>query len=167
MGSTGARLSAGGDLLSLAERYTNNLFACDRLTHDDSHRVGVAATRIRFRAWTSIAPRCLLTSIRCTNWCATCLRKRRTINRTVRTRKPRSSDSSSSFGGSNARSSDGARNGSMAISLLGLEDLDADIARVRARHPAASAHDVGSQPTSHRQELPDHLPREDVAIDIE
>jgi transposase len=50
---------------------------------------------------------------------------------------------------------------------LGLEDLDADIARVRARHPAASAHDVGSQPTSYRQELPDHLLREDVAIDIE
>jgi transposase len=50
---------------------------------------------------------------------------------------------------------------------LGLEDLDADIARLRARHPAASAHDAGLQPTSHRQGLPDHLPREDVAIDID
>ena len=50
---------------------------------------------------------------------------------------------------------------------LGLEDLDADIARLQARHPAASAHDVGSQPAPHRQGLPDHLPREDVAIDID
>ena len=50
---------------------------------------------------------------------------------------------------------------------LGLEDLDADIARLQARHPAASVHDVSSQPASHRQGLPDHLPREDVAIDID
>src|SRR5262249_8465609 len=50
---------------------------------------------------------------------------------------------------------------------LGLEDLDADIARLQAHHPAASAHDVGSQPAPHRQGLPDHLPREDVAIDID
>jgi transposase len=50
---------------------------------------------------------------------------------------------------------------------LGLEDLDADIARLQARHPSASAHEAGSQPTSHRQGLPDHLPREDVAIDID
>jgi transposase len=50
---------------------------------------------------------------------------------------------------------------------LGLEDLDADIARLQARHPAASAPDVSSQPPSHRQGLPDHLPREDVAIDID
>jgi transposase len=50
---------------------------------------------------------------------------------------------------------------------LGLEDLDADIARLQARHPAASAHDIGSLPTSHQQGLPDHLPREDMAIDID
>ena len=50
---------------------------------------------------------------------------------------------------------------------LGLEDLDADIARLQARHPAASAQDVGSPPASHRQGLPGHLPREDVAIDID
>src|SRR5262249_32096279 len=49
---------------------------------------------------------------------------------------------------------------------LGLEDLDADIARLQARHPAASAHDAGSQATSRRQGLPEHLPREDIAIDI-
>ena len=49
---------------------------------------------------------------------------------------------------------------------LGLEDLDADIARLQARHPAASAH-VSSPPASHRQGLPEHLPREDVAIDID
>ena len=49
---------------------------------------------------------------------------------------------------------------------LGLEDLDADIARLQARHPAASAH-VSSPHASHRQGLPEHLPREDVAIDID
>jgi transposase len=50
---------------------------------------------------------------------------------------------------------------------LGLEDLDADIARLQARHPAASVHDVGSHATSRRQGLPEHLPREEVAIDID
>jgi transposase len=50
---------------------------------------------------------------------------------------------------------------------LGLEDLDADIARLQVRHPATSAHDVGLQATARRQELPDHLPREDIAIDID
>jgi transposase len=50
---------------------------------------------------------------------------------------------------------------------LGLEDLDADIARLQAPLPRASAHDVGSQPMSRRQGLPEHLPREDVAIDID
>jgi transposase len=49
---------------------------------------------------------------------------------------------------------------------LGLEDLDADIARLQACHPAASAH-VTLPPASHRQGLPEHLPREDVAIDID
>src|SRR5207248_2950099 len=44
---------------------------------------------------------------------------------------------------------------------------DADIARLQARHPAASVQDVGSQPASRRQGLPDHLLREDVAIDID
>jgi hypothetical protein len=39
-------------------------------------------------------------------------------NQNLPKRKPRSRDSSSSFGGSNARSSDAARNGSMATSLL-------------------------------------------------
>jgi transposase len=51
---------------------------------------------------------------------------------------------------------------------LGLEDLDADIARLQARQPAAaSAHEAGSPPASHQHGLPDHLPREDVAIDID
>jgi Transposase C of IS166 homeodomain len=39
---------------------------------------------------------------------------------------------------------------------LGLEDVDADIARLQECHPAASANDVGSPPASHRQGLPDH-----------
>src|SRR6516162_4009015 len=57
-------------------------------------------------------------SIRCTNWCVTWLRKWRTTDPSLSKRKPRSRDSSSSFDGSNARSSDGARNRSMATSLL-------------------------------------------------
>jgi hypothetical protein len=48
-----------------------------------------------------------------------------------------------------------------------LEDLDADIARLQVHHPAASARDIGSQATARRQRLPDHLPREDMAIDID
>jgi transposase len=50
---------------------------------------------------------------------------------------------------------------------LGLEDVDADIARLQARHPVASVHDISSQATSRRKGLPDHLPREDVSIDID
>jgi hypothetical protein len=46
------------------------------------------------------------------------LRKWRTIDPSLSKRKPRSRGSSSSFDGSNARSLDGARNGSMATSLL-------------------------------------------------
>src|SRR6266702_7036750 len=45
---------------------------------------------------------------------------------------------------------------------LGLEDLDADIARTQARQPAAN--DADAEPRSRRPRLPNHLPREDVAI---
>jgi len=47
---------------------------------------------------------------------------------------------------------------------LGLEDLDTDLGRAEARHPAPLA-----EPKQELREraLPDHLPREDVAIDIE
>jgi len=48
---------------------------------------------------------------------------------------------------------------------LGLEDLDADIARTEARHPALTVAIAG--PASRHHALPNHLPREDVAIDIE
>lgn len=47
---------------------------------------------------------------------------------------------------------------------LGLEDLDADLARAEARHPALVA-DVRSE--LRQRALPEHLPREDVAIDVE
>jgi hypothetical protein len=46
------------------------------------------------------------------------LRRSQAIDQSLRKRKPRSRDSSSSSGDSNARSSDGGRNGSMATSLL-------------------------------------------------
>jgi transposase len=44
---------------------------------------------------------------------------------------------------------------------LALEDLDADIARLRANHP------VTTERPSHRKPLPDHLPREDVVLDVD
>ncbi|MDR7222253.1 transposase [Aminobacter aminovorans] len=47
---------------------------------------------------------------------------------------------------------------------LALEDLDADIARIRESTP--SIHPPLERP-SHRKALPDHLPREDVRLDIE
>jgi len=47
---------------------------------------------------------------------------------------------------------------------LGLEDLDADLARAEAYHPALAA-DAKSE--LRQRTLPDHLPREDVAVDIE
>jgi transposase len=50
---------------------------------------------------------------------------------------------------------------------LGLEDLDADIARAQAHHPEAPARDAGSEPAPRRQGLPGHLPREDVKKDID
>ena len=50
---------------------------------------------------------------------------------------------------------------------LGLEDLDADIARAEAGHLAASESDVGCERKLRRQGLPGHLPREDVAIDVD
>ncbi len=48
---------------------------------------------------------------------------------------------------------------------LGLEDLDSDLAREEENRPQAE-----KQPTerySHRKPLPDHLPREDVRLDID
>jgi transposase len=48
---------------------------------------------------------------------------------------------------------------------LGLEDLDADIARTEIHHPALTVAAV--EPAARYHALPNHLPREDVAIDIE
>jgi transposase len=50
---------------------------------------------------------------------------------------------------------------------LGLEDLDADIAHIQARHPAAWESNPASAPVSGRQGLPDHLPREDIELGID
>jgi hypothetical protein len=49
---------------------------------------------------------------------------------------------------------------------LGLEDLDADLAQAKVRDPASSLEDVDREPVSQRQPLPDHLPREEIALDI-
>ncbi|HEU5296477.1 MAG TPA: IS66 family transposase zinc-finger binding domain-containing protein, partial [Burkholderiaceae bacterium] len=49
---------------------------------------------------------------------------------------------------------------------LGLEDLDADIARAEVPHPVVSVND-DAEPASRRHALPDHLPREDVEFDVE
>ncbi|MCG5233945.1 IS66 family transposase [Xanthobacter oligotrophicus] len=48
---------------------------------------------------------------------------------------------------------------------LALEDLDADIARIRESRPAAAK--LPSERTPHRKPLPDDLPREDVRLDID
>ena len=48
---------------------------------------------------------------------------------------------------------------------LGLEDLDADIARAQVRHPAVLPNNDDVESSS-RPALPNHLPREDVAIDF-
>ena len=51
---------------------------------------------------------------------------------------------------------------------LGLEDLDADVARVEARLPfAAKVPEGDTVPPRDRQALPDHLPREEIKHDIE
>jgi transposase len=47
---------------------------------------------------------------------------------------------------------------------LGLEDLDTDLARLEARHPALAAEAI---PEQRQRALPAHLPREDVAIDLD
>jgi len=49
---------------------------------------------------------------------------------------------------------------------LGLEDLDADIASIQARHPAAS-NEPASAVVFSRHGLPDHLPREDIEFGID
>src|SRR5579871_5365893 len=52
---------------------------------------------------------------------------------------------------------------------LGLEDLDADVARIEEQHaaPAAKAIEADAKPARRRQALPDHLPREEVKHDID
>ena len=49
---------------------------------------------------------------------------------------------------------------------LGLEDLDADLARAQATHAAISPTKTDPEATPRHHRLPEHLPREDVAIDI-
>jgi transposase len=52
---------------------------------------------------------------------------------------------------------------------LGLEDLDADVACTEAHQalPPANAEEPEPRATSRRLTLPDHLPREDVRLDVE
>jgi transposase len=50
---------------------------------------------------------------------------------------------------------------------LGLEDLDADIARAPASDRTVAVDDAEPQPVARRQALPNHLLREDVAIDLD
>jgi hypothetical protein len=51
---------------------------------------------------------------------------------------------------------------------LALEDLDSDVARVRESGPAVntSAEEPPAETRSRRKPLPDHLPREDVRLDV-
>ena len=47
---------------------------------------------------------------------------------------------------------------------LALDDLDADIGRIKASHPIVIAETDAAPPK--RKQLPDHLPREDVVLDL-
>ena len=49
---------------------------------------------------------------------------------------------------------------------LGLEDLDADIAKVEAGLPAAKPDRSTEEPSPRHRRLPEHLPREDVTVDV-
>ena len=50
---------------------------------------------------------------------------------------------------------------------LGLEDLDADVARAQASHRTVAVNHVESEPGTRRQTFPDHLSREDMTFDVE
>ena len=51
---------------------------------------------------------------------------------------------------------------------LGLEeDVDSDIAQVKQGQPATAAADSPAASTPRRKPLPDHLPREDVRLDVD
>ena len=52
---------------------------------------------------------------------------------------------------------------------LALEDLNSDVARVRESRPAigASADETPGETRSRRKPLPDHMPREDVRLDVD
>jgi transposase len=49
---------------------------------------------------------------------------------------------------------------------LELEDIETDIARIEARLPVMPPSARSSEPTPRRPKLPDHLPREDVHLDV-
>jgi len=50
---------------------------------------------------------------------------------------------------------------------LGLEDIETDIARIEARLPLVAPSAPSSEPAPRRPKLPDHLPREEVHLDVE
>ena len=50
---------------------------------------------------------------------------------------------------------------------LGLEDLDADVARAQASYRTVAVDHAESEPVARRQTLPDHLSREDMTFDVE
>jgi hypothetical protein len=56
------------------------------------------------------------------------------------------------------------KNGKAIHPVLALEDFDGGIARIRESRPIAIAETNGG--TAKRKPLPDHLPREDIVLDI-
>ena len=104
----------------------------------------------------------------CIGWCASLPRKWPMMTRSWLRRVPRWNGCGSSSGACNGRSLDGDRNGSMAISFaLGLEDLDADVARAQASYRTVAADHAETEPAARRQAFPDHLSREDMTVDVE
>jgi transposase len=50
---------------------------------------------------------------------------------------------------------------------LGLEDLDADVARAQASYRTVAVDHAEAEPAARRQAFPDHLSREDMTVDVE
>lgn len=94
----------------------------------------------------------------CSVWCATS-----PLRLTIAT--PKSSASNRSSKSCSECSSDVAPSMDSDQLALGPEDIDSDIARIEEEQPKGIPEATATQPR--RRALPDHLPREDVRLDVE
>jgi len=166
MASTGAHRSGGGGLPLPAERCNDG--HCDRLTHDDDRDWAPLRSGARFlfvRIDLATLPSDIDTLHQLVRDLAAQLAGDQTELAQARSEVERlrliiQRLQRSQFG----RRSERIDADQLA---LGLEDLDADIARAQAHQPEAPGSDAGCEPASRRQGLPGHLPREDVKRDVD